>query len=130
MTAESLDLTPPGKTNGKKEAKAPKAPKVEKAPADPNAPKKERAPRQNYGYAETSLISLTGKENKYRGARKKWYDSVVALAGKSVKEWSDSQKAAGEKDPPRGWLRFFIQDGTVALIAVPAPAAAEPAKAN
>jgi hypothetical protein len=123
-----LDLTPPAK-NGTKAPKAPKAPKEAKAPADPNAPKKERAPRQNYGYAETSLITLTGKENKYRGARKAWYDSIVAHAGKSVKDWGDAQKAAGQKDPPRGWLRFFIQDGTVSLLAVAAPAVEAP-KAN
>lgn len=128
MTDTNLDLTPPAK-NGSKAPKKEKAPKAEKVAADPNAPKKERAPRMDYGYAPTSLISLTGKENKYRGARKKWYDSLVAAAGKSVKDWGDAQKAAGEKDPPRGWLRFFIQDGTVSLIAVAAPAV-EPAKAN
>jgi hypothetical protein len=123
MTDTNLDLTPPtGKTNGGKKEAVKKTPKAPKVAADPNAPKKERAPRQNYGYAETSLLSLTGKENKYRGARKAWYDSVVAMNGKSVKEWTDAQKAAGQKDPPRGWLRFFIQDGTVALIAVAAPA--------
>ena len=125
-----MDLTPPAKSNGGKKVKEPKAPKEAKAPADPNAPKKERAPRQDYGYAPTSLIATTGKENKYRGARKKWFDSLVAAAGKSVQEWGDAQKAAGEKDPPRGWLRFFIQDGTISLIAVAAPAVAELAKAN
>lgn len=120
-----LDLTPPSK-NPPKAAKAPKEPKAAKAPVDPNAPKKERAPRADYGYAETSLLTLTGKENKYRGARKAWFDTIVASAGKSVKEWGDDQKAAGQKDPPRGWLRFFIQDGTVSLLAVSAPAVEAP----
>ena len=127
---DSLDLTPPSKEKAAKAPKVAKEPKAAKAPVDPNAPKKERAPRTNYGYAETSLITLTGKENKYRGARKAWYDSLVAANGKSVKEWGDAQKAAGQKDPPRGWLRFFVQDGTVALVAVAAPAVAEAAKPN
>ncbi len=107
-----LDLTPPSK-KAEKAPKAAKAPKAEKAPADPNAPKKERAPRQNYGYADNSVIGLTGKENKYRGARKAWFDSVVPFNGKTVKEWEATRK--NEKDPARGWLRFFVQDGAVVL---------------
>lgn len=124
-----LDLTPP--TNGKKEkapkaAKAPKEPKVAK---DPNAPKAPRAPRVPYGYADSSVITLTGKDGKYRGARKAWFDSVIAFNGKTVKEWEESRKA--EKDPPRGWMRFFVQDGTVSLVAVAVEAApAADAKPN
>ena len=123
-----LDLTPPSKTKAVKAEAKPKAEKVAKAPADPNAPKKERAPRTNYGYAENSTIVLTGKENKYRGARKAWFDSIVPFAGKTVKEWTESRK--NEKDPPRGWLRFFVQDGTVSLTTVAVPVAAEASKPN
>lgn len=121
-----LDLTPPSKEKSAKAPKAAKTPKEAKV-VDPNAPKKERAPRANYGFAPTSVISLTGKENKYRGARKEWFESITPYVGKSVAEWVESRKA--QKDPPRGWLRFFVQDGTVALTAVATPVV-ESAKVN
>jgi hypothetical protein len=96
-------LTPP--TKAKKERKA----------KDPSAPAKPRAPRQNYGYRPDAVIELVaGKEIKYRdGNRKAWYDSIAPFAGRTVKEWEESRK--GEKDAPRGWLRFFVQDGAVVL---------------
>jgi hypothetical protein len=96
-----VDLTPP--TKGKKVA------------ADPSAPKKPRAPRVNYGYAENAIITLTGKDAKYRGNRKEWFDSIAGYVGQSVKAWEASKNDA--KDTPRGWLRFFVQDGTVSLVA-------------
>lgn len=103
MNDVSADLTPPTKGKRTKVAK------------DPNAPKKARAPRQNYGYNEASILTLSGKDGKYRGSRKAWFDSIVAMQGQTVKAWEESRKA--EKDPPRGWLRFFVQDGTVTLVA-------------
>lgn len=101
MTEVVPDLNPPTK--------------VARKPRDPNAPKKERAPRQNYGFHEDSIIELVqGKEIKYRdGNRKAWYEKVLAYAGRPVKEYMSGYK--NEKDPPRGWLRFFVQDGAVVL---------------
>lgn len=89
-------------------------PSKEKKVKDPNAPKAPRAPRVNYGYNENAIITLTGKDGKYRGARKAWFESVQAAQGTSVKAWEESRKS--EKDAPRGWLRFFVQDGTVSLV--------------
>lgn len=113
-----LDLTPPTKTEkAPKAAKAPKAPKVEKAPVDPNAPKKERAPRKEYGFHKDAVIALVESEAvKYRGQRKEWYESITAFAGKTVGDFLESKKDS--KDPPRGWLRFFVQDGSVTLSVV------------
>lgn len=98
-------LTPPTKT---KEKKA-------RAQKDPNAPKKERAPRQNYGYHADATISLltTEKAGKLRGHRLAWYESIKSYDGQPVKVWEEARK--GEKDPPRGWLRFMVQEGLVAL---------------
>ncbi len=78
-------------------------------------PKKTRAPRKNYGFSENAVITLTGKEAKYRGSRKANFDSIVPYEGQTVKAWMESRKA--EKDSPRGWLRFFVADGTVSLVA-------------
>lgn len=101
-------LTPPSAEKPKRTRKA----------KDPNAPVKERTPRKDYGYKADAVISLVeGKEIKYReGNRLNWYNSVKEFAGKTVKEWEETRK--GEKDPPRGWLRFFVQDGAVTLSTV------------
>ena len=100
------DLTPP--------SRQPKAPKAAKAPKDPDAPVKVRNPRKDYGYAEDAVISIVpDKDNAYRGKRKEWFDSIAAAQGQTVKAWAEGK--GSEKDPPRGWLRFFVQDGTVAL---------------
>lgn len=106
------DLTPPTKASAKpKKEKAVKEPKTETAGGE----KKERAPRQDYGFAPNAVIGVKEGEVKYRGKRKEWYDSVASFAGKTVKEWTDHRKTEVENDPPRGWLRFFVQDGTVTL---------------
>jgi hypothetical protein len=113
------DLTPPTKAKAAKEPKAEKV-KKEAKPKDPTAVPKARAPRTDYGYSPESTIQIVKeKENKYRGSRKEWFDSIVAFDGKLVKEWEESRK--GQKDPPRGWLRFFVQDGSVALSKPAAP---------
>lgn len=129
MNSAIPDLTPPGKpAKAPKEAKPPKEPKVkaEKAPADPNAPKKERAPRTDYGFSPDATIALVeGKGDKYRGHRKDWYDTVKAHEGKKVGEWIAATKKEGG-DPPRGWLRFFVQDGAVTLTAPPIVESKEP----
>jgi hypothetical protein len=116
--AMAPSLTPPGK--------APKAPraKKEKVAKDPNAPVKPRAPRTNYGYHELATISIltTEKAGKLRGHRLAWYQSIQPFAGKTVKDWEEDRK--GEKDPPRGWLRFMVQEGLVGLESPPAVAQA------
>lgn len=99
------DLTPPTKAKRARKEK------------DPNAPAKPRAPRQSYGYHSEATISLTNSEKagKLRGSRLAWYDSIKAFDGKLVKEWEEARK--GEKDPPRGWLRFMVQEGLITLSA-------------
>ena len=130
MTEEKMpDLTPP--TKAAKAPKAPKAtkePKVAKEPADPNAPKKERAPRQDYGFAKDATIAVVEAEGKkYRGQRGEWFQTLVAHNGKTVGEWLEDRKDS--KDPPRGWLRFFVQDGSVTLSGGTKAAAEAPAQA-
>lgn len=118
MNAAVPDLTPPGKPTKAPKSDAPKKePKVkaEKAPADPNAPKKERAPRQDYGFKSDALIAVNEEKGaKYRGHRKDWFETVKAHVGRKVEEWIAATKKEGG-DPPRGWLRFFVQDGSVTL---------------
>jgi len=132
MTEEKMpDLTPPSKAaKAPKAPKAPKEPKVkaEKAPADPNAPKKERAPRQDYGFAKDATIAVVADSaKKYRGQRGEWFQTLVAHDGKTVGEWLENRKDS--KDPPRGWLRFFVQDGSVTLSGGTKAAAETPAQA-
>ncbi len=105
-------LTPPGKEPKVRKARA-------KKEVDPNAPVKARAPRTNYGYHEGATIEIltTEKAGKLRGHRLAWYDSIKPYAGQSVKAWEEARK--GEKDPPRGWLRFMVQEGLVGLSAPP-----------
>lgn len=109
------DLTPPTKAaKAPKEPKAPKAEKAPKPPKDPNAPAKPRNPRTDYGYSPDSIIRVVeGKEAKYKNQRKEWFDSIVASNGRKVSDWEATRK--DQKDPPRGWLRFFVQDGAVSL---------------
>lgn len=128
---QSANLTPPTKTkaappaNGaKKEA----APKAEKAPADPNAPKKPRAARQDYGFSPDATIGLNAeKAAKYRGQRADWFKRISEFDGKKVSEfmtkYEKAQTPKGSDDPPRGWVRFFVQDGSVTLTKPVAPAA-------
>jgi len=123
------DLTPPtGKTpktpkvvntdgtKVDKVAKVPKEPKAPKPEADPNAPKAPRAPRQDYGYRADATIALTADKDvtKLRGHRKAWYDKISAYNGKKVSEFTDANKE-NPKDPPRGWVRFFAQEGYITL---------------
>lgn len=82
--------------------------------AETPVPKVKRAPRQDYGFKPNAIITLTGKETKYRGARKEWFDTVVKYQGQTVKAWDESH--LNPKDSPRGWLRFFVQDGAVSLV--------------
>lgn len=126
-------------------ATAPKTPtKVAKtkAPATPKAEgeKKPRAPRQDYGYHKDATIRVVAetdesKSKNYRGQRLDWYEKLKKSDGKPVSHFEEANKG---KDSPRGWLRFFVQDGAATLdqSTVPAekpkaekPKAEAPAKA-
>ena len=92
-------------------------PKAEKA-APPKAKKeggekKARAPRTDYGFAADATIRLTDGEKTYRGKRGAMYEALKKSNGKPVQHFLDNNK--NEKDPPRGWLRFFVQDEACTL---------------
>lgn len=121
---EHTDLTPPTKQKPPKavangEAKVAKEPKAAKPPKEPKAvkeptEKKPRAPRADYGFsAESTIQIVTEKEHSYRGKRLEWFQKLEALNGQLVSKFMDDNK--NSEDPPRGWLRFFVQDGTVRL---------------
>lgn len=86
------------------------APKTEKK-AD--GEKKARAPRQDYGFAKDAKIKLTDGEKSYRGRRGEMYEALKKSNGKTVQHFLDNNK--DEKDPPRGWLRFFVQNEACTL---------------
>lgn len=75
--------------------------------------KKPRAPRKDYGFAKDAKIRLTDGDKTYRGKRGEMYDALKKSNGKTVQHFLDNNK--NEKDPPRGWLRFFVQDEACTL---------------
>lgn len=79
-----------------------------------NTEKKPRAPRQDYGFKQGAKITLTKEagEKKYRGKRAEYFEVLQKCNGKTVEEFD---KACPPNDPPRGWLRFFVQDGAATL---------------
>ena len=83
---------------------------AEKAPAPPKEERepKPRAPRQDYGFASDAVIRLTDGEKGYRGKRLEMYEALKKSNGKTVQHFLDNNK--NEKDPPRGWLRFFVSN--------------------
>ena len=131
---EHADLTPPTKkippkmaTTGAGNGPA-KAEAKPKTPVDPNAPKKPRAARADYGFSpDSTIVIVKDKDNKYRGQRLDWFNKIKTFEGKKVSEFmtkfEKSQTAKGTADPPRGWVRFFVQDGTVTLTKPVVPAA-------
>lgn len=129
-----MAIAPTTPTKAAKVAKttAPKTPKAE-------GEKKPRAARQDYGYNKDATIRVAAqtedsKSKNYRGQRLDWYEKLKKSDGKPVSHFEESNKG---KDSPRGWLRFFVQDGAAALdqSTVPAekpkaaPKAEAPAKA-
>jgi hypothetical protein len=90
--------------------------------------KKERAPRQDYGFAKDAKITLTDGEKSYRGKRLAMYEALKKSNGKTVEHFLENNK--NEKDPPRGWLRFFVQNEACTLSGgtKPEPAKKEAAK--
>jgi len=104
------NVTPP--TKGKADAKTPAA----------DGEKKPRAPRKNYGYAKGSVIALTDGEQKFRGARARWYEHLQKASGKTVEQFAEIAEKGGEKEQPRGWLRFFVEAEACTLTPPPAEA--------
>ena len=91
--------------------------------------KKARASRQDYGFAKDAVIKLTDGEKTYRGKRLEMYEALKKSDGKTVEHYLENNK--NEKDPPRGWLRFFVQNEAVTLLGgtKPTPNAKKEAKA-
>ena len=89
--------------------------------------KKPRAARQDYGFAQDAKISLTDGDKTYRGKRLEMYEALKKSNGKTVAHFLDNNK--NEKDPPRGWLRFFVQNEACTLSGGTPPAAKKEAKA-
>lgn len=81
---------------------------------DAEKPKKPRKPRQDYGWKAGAKITITeeGKKKTYRGKRKEYFERLTAANGKTVEDFVAS---CPKDDPPRGWLRFFVQDGAATL---------------
>lgn len=93
----------------------PKGDAAPKKEADkPAGEKKPRAPRKDYGFKQGATITLTkeASEKKYRGKRAEYFETLQKCNGKTVE---DFEKACPANDPPRGWLRFFVQDGAATL---------------
>ena len=89
--------------------------------------KKPRAARQDYGFAKDAKISLTDGDKTYRGKRLEMYEALKKSNGKTVAHYLDNNK--NEKDPPRGWLRFFVQNEACTLSGGTPPAAKKEEKA-
>lgn len=94
-------------------ATPPKAEKAAPPKKEASGEKKPRAPRQDYGFAPDATIKLTDGEKTYRGKRGTMYEALKKSNGKTVQHFLDNNK--NEKDPPRGWLRFFVQDEACTL---------------
>lgn len=99
------------------------------APATKTPPKKAagdgkpRAPRVDYGFAKDAKITLTDGDKSYRGKRLEMYEALKKSNGKTVEHYLDNNK--NEKDPPRGWLRFFVQNEACTLSGGTPPAKKE-----
>lgn len=107
MSQDQTQTAPtPPKGNPAKNGKA----AAEKKPA---GEKKKRAPRQDYGFAKDAIIRLTDGEKSYRGRRLEMYEALKASNGRTVEHFLEANK--NEEDPPRGWLRFFVQNEACTL---------------
>ena len=114
MTAVNAPV--PGGNAAPTPSKAPAQKASDKASkASGNGEKKPRAPRVDYGYAESSIIHIqeTETEPKFNGKRKEYYELLVAHDGKTVGEFN--QNWPDKNDSPRGWVRFFCQNGNATL---------------
>ncbi len=88
---------------------------METQSTEPVKQKAKRGPRQDYGYSKAAVIVKGDKDAKYRSKRAVWYGKVMSFEGQTVAAFLDAHK--NDEDSPRGWLRFFAQDGTVKLTA-------------
>ncbi len=85
--------------------------------------KKPRAARKDYGYAKGATIALTDGEKTFKGARARWYtDYLRKCNGKTVEHFATLAEKGGEKEQPRGWLRFFVEAEACTLTPPPAEA--------
>lgn len=104
----------PAKTKATKTAA-----KEAKDSAEPGEPKKPRAPRADYGYAANAVIRVQATDKNYRGHTLEWYNRLKAADGKTAEEFLKANEGVttpkGADDPPRGWLRHFVQSGVVKL---------------
>lgn len=119
-----MATAPATPTKAAKPKAAPKTPKAE-------GEKKPRAPRQDYGYHKDATIRVTkfeeGKGKNYRGQRLEWYEKLQKADGKTAGQFEEANKG---KDSPRGWLRFFVQDGAATLDQSTVPAEKPKAEAK
>ena len=103
--------TPPKPKVSKAKAATKKA--SQKASSGSDKEKKPRAKRVDYGYAPTSIIRIDKeKAAKFTGQRKAHFDKLCEFDGKTV---NDFEGAWDAKDSPRGWLRFYVQNGNATL---------------
>lgn len=84
-------------------------PTASKKKTSKKASGKPRAPRKDYGFAKGATIHLTDGEQKFRGARARWYEYLKKSNGKTVEHFDGLAKKAEEKEGSRGWLRFFCE---------------------
>lgn len=84
--------------------------------------KKPRAPRKDYGYAKGATIALTDGDKTFKGARARWYEYLKKANGKTVEAFASLAEKGGEKEQPRGWLRFFVEAEACTLTPPPAEA--------
>lgn len=96
--------------------------KAASAKKEASGDKKPRAARKDYGYAKGATIELTDGEQKFRGARARWYEYLTKSAGKPVEHFAKLAEKAEEKEQPRGWLRFFVEAEACTLTPPPAEA--------
>src|SRR5690606_33746352 len=107
-SVDPAKTTPPTKTKSKSEVKREDSQKAAKEPKEKKE-SKPRGPRKDYGFSAGSTITVLPEDKTYRGQRLEWYNHLKAANGKTVQDFLDATKDM--KDPGRGWLRFFVQDG-------------------
>ncbi len=104
------------KTVVKTEAKteATKTPPVESKPTEPAKP------------TTVTVIKVLKKDGKFGGARKAWYDVILAHDGKPLQDLIAAVTAkppstpkkgvlAGKLEPPMGWVGYFKRSAFITL---------------
>lgn len=80
------------------------------------APVKTRAARRDYGFTPGCKIVLS-EEKTYRGKRGDVYQILRKFNGKPAEKFFEAIQPMLENEAPRGWLRFYVEDGAVVLAA-------------